>query len=43
MDRVAKFVTTAVPIYQASQSKPKAGLTANDLVTNEFIDKSIHL
>jgi hypothetical protein len=43
MDRVAKFVTTAVPIYQASQSKPKAGLTADDLVTNEFIDKSIHL
>jgi hypothetical protein len=43
MDRVAKFVTTAVPIYQASQSKPKAGLTAADLVTNEFIDKSIHM
>jgi hypothetical protein len=40
MDRVAKFVTTAVPIYQASQSKPKAGLTANDLVTNEFIDRA---
>jgi hypothetical protein len=43
MDRVAKFVTTAVPIYQASNSKPKAGLKAEDLVTNEFVDKSIHL
>lgn len=43
MDRVAGFVTKAVPVYEASGSKPKAGLTAADLVTNEFIDKSIHL
>jgi hypothetical protein len=43
MDRVSKFITTAVPVFTASGSTPKSGLTAQDLVTNEFIDKSIHL
>jgi len=43
LDRLNKFLPLAVPIYQASGSKPKAGITVGDLVTNEFIDKSIHL
>jgi hypothetical protein len=43
MDRLKKFVPLALPIYQASGSKPKAGITVDDLATNAFIDKSIHL
>jgi hypothetical protein len=43
MDRVADFVTTAVPIYETAGAKLKEGLTAEDLVTNEFIDPSISL
>jgi hypothetical protein len=43
MDRVTKFVATALPIYEASGAKVKQGVTADDLVTNEFIDPNIHL
>jgi hypothetical protein len=43
MDRVTEFVATAVPIYEAAGAKLKEGLTAEDLVTNEFIDPSISL
>jgi hypothetical protein len=43
MDRVTKFLATALPIYQAAGAKLKQGVTADDLVTNEFIDPNIHL
>jgi hypothetical protein len=43
MDRLTKFVATALPIYEASGAKVKQGVTPDDLVTNEFIDPNIHL
>ncbi|MEP7113836.1 MAG: ABC transporter substrate-binding protein [Ilumatobacteraceae bacterium] len=43
MTRVADLITKAVPLYTAQDSPPKDGLTAEDIVTNEFIDDSIHL
>jgi hypothetical protein len=43
MDRVTKFIATATPVYKAIGAKLKDGLTAEDLVTNQFIDKNIHL
>jgi len=43
MDRVTELITKAVPLYTAQDSPPKEGLTAEDIVTNEFIDESIHL
>jgi hypothetical protein len=43
MDRVTKFIATATPVYKATGAKLKPGLTAEDLVTNQFIDPSIHL
>ena len=43
MDRLTKFIATALPIYQASGAKLKDGVTVDDLVTNDFIDPSIHL
>jgi len=43
MDRLTKFIATALPIYQASGAKLKDGVTVNDLVTNDFIDPNIHL
>lgn len=42
-DRVQAFIETAVPIFEAGGTKPKKGLTAADLVTNEFLDTSIAL
>lgn len=41
--RVADLITKAMPIYEKNGSKPKAGLKPSDIVTNEFLDKSIHL
>ena len=41
--RVADLITKAVPVYTAQDSPPKAGLTPDDIVTNQFIDDSIHL
>ena len=36
-------MATAVPVYEAAGAKLKEGLTADDLVTNEFIDPNISL
>ncbi|MGE3327934.1 MAG: ABC transporter substrate-binding protein [Acidimicrobiia bacterium] len=41
--RVTDLITKATPIYTAGGKAPKAGLTAEDVVTNQFIDKSIKL
>ena len=41
--RVRRLITIDVPIY-AGQHKPlKAGLTADDIATNEFLDPTISL
>jgi ABC-type nitrate/sulfonate/bicarbonate transport system substrate-binding protein len=42
-DRITQFIATATPVYEKGGSKPKAGLVAQDLVTNEFLDPSITL
>ena len=41
--RVADLITKAIPVYTAQDSPPKAGLKPADIVTNEFLDTSIHL
>jgi len=41
--RVTDLIAKATPIYKANGAKPKDGLTPKDIVTNEFLDKSIHL
>jgi hypothetical protein len=41
--RVDDLIAKAIPVYTAQDSPPKAGLTAADIVTNDFIDPSIHL
>jgi hypothetical protein len=41
LDRVNGLIKIAVPIYSNSTNPPKAGLKAEDIVTNEFIDPSI--
>lgn len=41
MDRVSKLIEVAVPIYTAQGATPKDGVTAEDVVTNQFIDDSI--
>ena len=43
LDRVTKFIETATPVYTATGAKVKAGLTAEDLVTNEYINPAIKL
>lgn len=43
LDRVSDFIAKASPIYSAEGEKVKDGLTAEDLVTNEFIDPSVSL
>ena len=43
IDRVTKFIETATPVYTSTGAEVKAGLTAADLVTNEYIDPSIAL
>jgi hypothetical protein len=43
LDRLKTFIATALPIYQASGAKLKDGVTVDDLVTNDYIDPSIHL
>jgi hypothetical protein len=42
-DRVTKLIGVATPVYVAGGTPPKTGLTPDDIVTNEFIDNSIHL
>jgi hypothetical protein len=41
--RVADLIAKAIPVYTAQDSPPKDGLTPADIVTNEFLDTSIHL
>jgi hypothetical protein len=41
--RVEAFIAKATPVYTAEGSKLKEGLTAADLVTNEFVDPSVKL
>ena len=43
LDRITKFIATATPVYTATGSKVKDGLTPADIVTNEFIDPAIKL
>ena len=41
LDRVNSLIELAIPVYEALGQSPKEGLTAEDIVTNEFIDPSI--
>ena len=43
LTRVNELIELAVPIYTAQGSPPKDGVTADDIVTNQFIDESIGL
>ena len=43
MTRVADLITKAIPVYTAQGLPPKEGLKPEDIVTNEFLDESIHL
>lgn len=43
LGRITSFIEQATPVLEQSGSKIKAGVTAGDLVTNEFIDPSISL
>ncbi len=43
MTRVADLITKAIPVYTKQDSPPKAGIKPEDIVTNQFIDPSIHL
>jgi len=40
-DRVNELITKAIPVYTAQDNPPKDGLTADDIVTNQFLDESI--
>jgi hypothetical protein len=41
MDRVKRILTIVTPIFAAQKTPVKAGVTADQLVTNEFIDPNI--
>jgi hypothetical protein len=43
LERVEAFIASAVPVYTKIGAKMKEGLTAADIVTNEFIDPTIAL
>lgn len=43
LTRVDDLIKIAVPVYTAQDSPPKAGLKAEDIVTNQFLDPSIGL
>ncbi len=43
IDRITKFIATATPVYTATGAKVKTGLTAGDLVTNDYVDPAIKL
>ena len=43
MDRVNGLIEKAIPVYESLGQAPPEGLTAEDIVTNEFIDPSIGL
>jgi hypothetical protein len=42
-DRVAKIIRIVTPIYTGQKKPVRAGLEAEDIATNEFIDPSITL
>ena len=42
-DRVNGLIEKAIPVYTSLGQPPKDGLTADDIVTNQFIDPSIGL
>jgi hypothetical protein len=41
LTRVQKILQIVTPIFAAQKTPVKSGLTADQLVTNEFIDNSI--
>ena len=41
MDRVKRILTIVTPIFASQKTPVKAGITADQLVTNEFIDPNI--
>ena len=41
LDRVSTLIEKAIPIYTDLGNPPKDGLTAEDIVTNQFVDPSI--
>jgi len=43
LERVNDLIEKAIPVYTALGQTPKDGLTAEDIVTNEFLDPSIGL
>ena len=43
LDRITKFIETATPVYAATGAVVKDGLTAADIVTNDYIDPAIKL
>ena len=43
LDRVNSLIELVIPVYEALGQSPKEGLTAEDIVTNEFIDETIGL
>ena len=43
LQRVTEFIALAEPVYATTGAKVKEGLTAEDIVTNEFLDPSIKL
>jgi hypothetical protein len=43
LDRVSGLIELAIPVYESLGQTPKEGLTAEDVVTNQFIDESIGL
>ncbi len=43
LDRVTALIEKAVPVYTSLGQPPLEGLTAEDVVTNEFIDPNIGL
>jgi len=43
LDRITAFIAAATPVYEQTGSEVKAGITAADVVSNEYIDPSITL
>lgn len=43
LTRVTQFMSDLAPVLRLENVQPKQGITASQLVTNQFLDKSIHL
>jgi hypothetical protein len=41
MARVGRMIEIVTPIFTAQRKPPRAGLKAEDIATNEFVDASI--